>query len=540
MASVIWAVLIAFVIGYVIWLVYRVTISKHALARHRAWAMRHRISARLRPGPGFATVAELWVHWSKLAALSHGHRARPGLRLWDRLTSPATAYAVRFGRAQYGHAAYGRMQDQVLILAPPQSGKSGMLADRIIDHPGPVVCTSTRADLFTNTAGLRSRRGPVATFNPLGIGGIPSTFGWNIIDGCAAADTAIRRAQDLTGDYPAGDMKWWQCKASAALAALLHAAGLLPGATILDVHAWVHRTGDKMAEDILDNSLTASRPLRSILAEIRQLGKTADSVRATISESLTWVAVDELAAAVTPAPGTGFDAGDFVRRNGTLYMIAPGTETAPIAPLFQAFVQHVHYEAGLIGSKSPAGKLDPPLWLALDELTQVCPLPLPAILADSAGKGILVAAVVHSLGQLESRWGRPGAETVWATCGTKILLSGITDPGTLEHVSRLCGQVGVPADGGGMERVPAMPPELLRLLPKWRALVLTLNNRPLVVKTRPAWHRLDRRFGRTPAPAPALVPAQRPAVKVPTVAADTIRPHVQLTNGSGSNGHTRA
>jgi hypothetical protein len=72
--------------------------------------------------------------------------------------------------------------------------------------------------------------------------------------------------------------------------------------------------------------------------------------------------------------------------------------------------------------------------------------------------------------------------------------------------------------------------------------VLTLNNRPLVVKTRPAWHRLDRRFGRAPAPAPALTPALRPAVKVPapTVAADTIRPQVQLTNGSGSNGHSRA
>ena len=253
MSSVFWAIFVAVLTGVALWLVHRVTISKDALARHRAWAMRHRISARLRPGPGFATVAELLVHLSKLAALSHGHRARPGLRLWDRLTGPATAYAVRFGRAQYGRPAYGRMQDQVLMLAPPQSGKSGMLADRIIDHPGPVVCTSTRADLFTNTAGLRSRRGPVATFNPLGIGGIPSTFGWNIIDGCAAADTAIRRAQDLTGDYPTGDMKWWQCKASAALAALLHAAGLLPGATILDVHAWVHRTGDKMAEDILDN-----------------------------------------------------------------------------------------------------------------------------------------------------------------------------------------------------------------------------------------------------------------------------------------------
>jgi hypothetical protein len=43
-------------------LAHRVMISKQALARHRAWAMRHRISARLRPGPGFATVAELCIH----------------------------------------------------------------------------------------------------------------------------------------------------------------------------------------------------------------------------------------------------------------------------------------------------------------------------------------------------------------------------------------------------------------------------------------------------------------------------------------------
>jgi hypothetical protein len=295
--------------------------------------MRWRVSLRLRPGPGFATLAELCMHWSKAAAIVHGHRSRPSLGLWERLCGPATGYAVRFGRAQFGRRAFGRMQDQVLILAPPQAGKSGLLADRITDHPGPVLCTSTRVDLFTHTAGLRARLGPIDTFNPLGIGGVPSTFVWDIIDGCAAADTAIRRAQDLTGDYPTGDMKWWQCKASAALAALLHAAGLLPGATILDVHAWVHRLGDKMAEEILEAAPGASRALRSILAEIRQLGKTADSVRATISESLTWVAVDELAAAVTPRAAAGFDVAGFVRRNGTLYMIAPGTETAPIAPL---------------------------------------------------------------------------------------------------------------------------------------------------------------------------------------------------------------
>ena len=71
--------------------------------------------------------------------------------------------------------------------------------------------------------------GPVYAFNPLGIGGITSTFGWDIIAGCEDPDTAIRRAQDLTGDYATGDMKWWQSKASVALAALMHAAALAPG-----------------------------------------------------------------------------------------------------------------------------------------------------------------------------------------------------------------------------------------------------------------------------------------------------------------------
>jgi len=67
-----------------------------------------------------------------------------------------------------------------------------------------------------------------------------------------------------------------------------------------------------------------------------------------------------------------------------------------------------------------------------------------------------------------------------------------------------------------------------------------MNNRPLVVKTRPVWHRLDRRFGRAPTPAPVLTPAQPAVVRAPTVDKATIRPHAQLTNGSGSNGHNRA
>jgi hypothetical protein len=523
----------------VVWLAYRLTISSHALERHRAWSMHWRIWLRLRPGPGFASLTELWQRWGRLAALGHGARARPSMGLWARFRAPSTDYAVRFGRAQYGRRAYGRMADQTLILAPQQTGKSGLLADRIIDHPGPVVCTSTRADLFENTAGLRCRRGPVATFNPLGIGGIPSTFGWNPVAGCEDAATAIRRAQDLTGDYETGDLHWWQQKASAALASLLHAAALAP-ATMEDVYAWVAGEGAKRAENILDNDPRAWPSFRAAFAEIRDGSKTASSIRATISESLTWVVEPALRAAVNPPPGTGFDVTEFLRRNGTLYLIAPGSETAPLAPLVQALVQHVHYEAGLYGSKQPARKLDPPLWLALDELTQVCPLPLPAMLADSAGKGILITSVVHSYGQLESRWGKAGAEVVWATSACKVFLGGITDPVTLEHVTRVCGVVGVDSD----RNVPSVPPDLLRMLPKWRALILSLNARPVVVKTRPVWHRRDRRFGRAPAPVPVLKAAPAPTrfapLPIPTVPAASqaaANGHPVQVNG---NGHTPA
>ncbi len=46
--------------------------------------------------------------------------------------------------------------------------------------------------------------------------------------------------------------------------------------------------------------------------------------------------------------------------------------------------------------------------MGLDEVTQICPVPLPFWLADSGGKGIQVAAVAHGEAQLVERWGEHG------------------------------------------------------------------------------------------------------------------------------------
>ena len=110
-------------------------------------------------------------------------------------------------------------------------------------------------------------------------------------------------------------------------------------------------------------------------------------------------------------------------------MIGAGRDEAPIAPLFRAFAEYVHDRATFVGSLQPHGRLDAPMLMALDEVTQICPVPLPSWMADSAGKGILIVAVCHGLAQLEARWDSAGARAIWDTAGIKVILGGVSRPG---------------------------------------------------------------------------------------------------------------
>jgi type IV secretion system protein VirD4 len=495
--------------------------------------MRWRIRLRMHPGPGFATVAELWVRWSRHAAMSHGRRARPGLKFRHRLRARTTDYAVRLGRGQWFRRLYARMEDQVLIMAAQRTGKSGIVADRILDHPGPVLATSTRADLYESTAGARALRGPVHVFNPQGVGGVPSTLKWNLLGPCKDLVMARRMASWLKVPGTAGDLRWFEAKGDVALAALLWAAAVT-GRTILDVYEWVQLHGHQACLEILATHPGSSRQLFATCKRMFEENRTSGSIRDTIDLTLSWAILPGLAEAVTPAPGEGFRAAGLTGQAGTLYLIAAGDDDSPLTPVFRALASWCHYEAGLAGSLGRHRRLDPPLLMALDEVTTVCPVDLPVMLSDSAGKGVLITAVCHSTSQLEQRWGKDGAATVWATCGTKVLLGAISDPDTLEHASKLCGTT-----HHGDSREPVLPPELLRMLPDWRALVIRMNLHPVVVKVRPAWRRLPYRLGRHPLPVPAI---SHPVPELPAQVLDTAEAELAAwaelaTSPAAMNGH---
>ena len=261
--------------------------------------------------------------------MHHGRRARPSLRLRHRLRLRTTDFAVRLGRGQWFRRCYARLEDQVLIMAAPRTGKSGMVADRILDHPGPGAGDQhpggpVRAD--RRRPGLL---GPVWAFNPQGVGGVPSTLKWDLLGPCKDLVVARRMAAWLKTPGVGNDLKWFQDKGDVALTALLWAAAVT-GRSILDVYEWVQLHGHQTCLQILaehpGGSAGGHRQMYAVAKRMFEENRTSGSVRDTIDLTLSWAILPGLAAAVTPRTGEGFRVADFAQRCGTVYLIASGDD----------------------------------------------------------------------------------------------------------------------------------------------------------------------------------------------------------------------
>jgi type IV secretion system protein VirD4 len=471
------------------------------LPRHRVRQMRVRLRLRLHPGKGHATVLELWWRWGRLAAFRHASRTRPGSTLGRRLTAPAAEHAILLGRAHYRHGLRLPLDEHAAIFSPPRGGKTGWLASVILRYPGPVLSTTTKHDVYQLTSAVRARRGPVHVFNPQGIGDVASTFRWNPLDGCEDPAVAIRRADAFTNSVShAGveDSSFWAAKASDYLRAYFHAAAL-GGYDLRHVARWVSGSFEGEAETILSTYPTAASHLADQLAEMRgEANKTISTVRMTMSRALAFLANPALAVSVHPGPGESLDIGAFLRSGGTLYMIAESRgEESPVAPLFACLANEIHHAATLMGSRMPGGRLDPPLLMALDEVTQICPVPVPSWLADSGGRGVQIITVAHGEAQLRSRWGQNGARVILDTSGAKIWLPGISDPATLDAASMLCGTTAMKEvrdwrarrdhQPDYFSRQPIMTPEMVRQLPGRHALIIRGGMSPVIARLPLAW-----------------------------------------------------
>jgi type IV secretion system protein VirD4 len=457
---------------------------------------------------GMATAAEIGEAMSRRAVRRSARTTRPGLKRPHRAAPSEVGITLGRQAGLHHRRLYASLEEVVLAVAPPRTGKTAWLGNVVIDSPGACVATSTRADLHEHTAALRSRTGPVLVFNPEGLGGVASTLRWSPLDGCVRPQTAMLRAGYLLSGSPGAagteDRHFWEGNSFKVLRCYLYAAAVA-GRSMADVARWVGNSRDRGALDILEHH-GGTPP--GWVNDVRQIvegapEKTRESVFLSLALTFQFMADPVIARSVVPAAGEQtLDVRRFLEEHGTLYLIATERPYGSLAPLFAALTGHLFEEAKVLASHGTNGRLDPPLMMALDEAALICPVPLERWTSDGGGRGIPLVITVQSPSQLFDRWGKEAGRTIWSNAAVKLVFGGLTVAEHLDDISSLCGdrdeRVRSHSQSEGrhtlstsLRRVPVLSSDRLRTLGPFRTLILHRTTRPVLGLIDPVWKRAD-------------------------------------------------
>jgi type IV secretory pathway TraG/TraD family ATPase VirD4 len=403
---------------------------------------------------------------------------------------------------------WSSVEDSMILLGPPRSGKGyHIVIPMLLDAPGAVITTATRADNLAATITARGAGGPVGVFDPEGLAaGVPSTLRWSPVRGCERPQTAMIRANALSAESAGGTESgsFWKQQTTMAVRCLLHAAAL-DGRPPLDLYRWsLSPAAAKGAVDILVHApgaaLAWDKALDAIVsAEQRQ----RDSVWAMVANAFASLADPGVLEAVSPELDEMFDPVAFLRQRGTLYLLGTASGASATAGLVAALVEDVVDAARRLAARSPGARLDPPLGLILDEAANY-PLPsLGALMSEGGGTGITTLAVLQSLAQARHRWGREQAQGIWDSAIVKIVLGGGSNADDLADIARLVGdrterEFSQTAQSGGGRSIsssnrerPILDPSAIRSISPGHGLLLLRSSRPIMLTLRPWTARSD-------------------------------------------------
>ena len=457
--------------------------------------------------PGTATKAEVLQAAGPRSVTRRARHARPSLR-----GPHPREVGYLLGRS-HGVQAWASVEDSILVVGPPRSGKGlHLVIPMVLDAPGAVVTTSTRPDNYTATHAARRALGPVAVFDPQGLApGAPDGLRWSPVRGCDVPQIAMIRARGLAAGTgmsrttDGGD--FWQAQTETVLRALLHAAAL-DGRAPRDLYRWsLDPAAVTEAITLLARSDAAPGWDNALEQAANSDPRTRDSIWLGVRQALSALADPRVLDAVTPRDGEEFDPGRFLRERGTLYVLGTASGAGAAAPLVAALVEDMVETARRMAAASPGARLDPPLLLALDEIGNLAPLPsLPALMSEGGGSGVTTLAVLQSLSQARDKWGEQQAGTLWDAAIAKVILGGGSNARDLTDVATLIGErdeeltsvsrdhFGGRSTSSSVRRVPVMDTSRLRTMPFGTG-VLLLRTAPPVVLDLVPWTARRRRVG---------------------------------------------
>lgn len=447
---------------------------------------------------GIARRAEILHDFGARAVRKRGKFTRPGL---SKPSIQDVSWTLGTSRGVTIHVS---TEESMVIQGAPRSGKGlYVIINAILDAPGAVVTTSTRADNLVVTMQARAVGGrPVTVFDPQGMSGLPSTLRWSPVRGCDDPDIATRRALVITADTEMkGENAAWQKRSLIVLQCLLHAAAL-SGDGVRAFRRW--SSSPVLAREALE---VLGHPGAALGWQADLMGIIEDDPRNT---SNSWIGVSaavaplsspKVLAALDPQDASEeFDPKAFIRERGTLYLIGTRAGAAAAGPYLSALIDDIDNAAREMAFVSPGGRLDPPMSLILDEIANLAPWPgLPVALSDGGGIGISTLVVLQSLSQARTGWSIDEAATIWDSAIIKVIFGGGSDERDLRSLAGLLGERSLilntrswssqgRQDGEQIRESPVIRLDEIRRLPTGTALMLGRRTRPILLDLR-EWHK---------------------------------------------------
>lgn len=458
----------------------------------------------LREREGLARSAEITKTVGRKSVLSRVKKVRPSIK------KPAiTDGAMRLGKAE-GVDVFASYEESVVLIGPPRSGKGvHLLIGAILDAPGPVITTSSRADNLGATAELRKKKGPVALFDPQGLTGQPSTLKWSPITGCEEPRVANQRAASLIGASGLGSSSSnaeWQAPAITIMECLLHAAAL-GERTVDDLMRWGNNPAEaKEAVKILTEHPKAALNWNLVLKGIIEGDpKLLQSKWFGVEGAVKGLSVPEVRDVLRPSRfEETLDFDKFLTECGTLYIVGTKTGGSSAGPFLIAMMDAITERARELAAKSPGNRLDPPLSLVLDEIANISGAwpGLTQLMADGGGVGISPFAVFQSMAQARNEWGEQQAQALFDAATVKVQLGGASNVSDLEQFAKLAGQRKIMRTSKSRGKDHTSVSEQihdtevvsvaeLRRLPFGWGVLLNRNGRPILMRMTSWWDRKD-------------------------------------------------
>jgi type IV secretion system protein VirD4 len=310
----------------------------------------------------------------------------------------------------------------LLVCAPPRSGKSILAMSQLLTWPHSVLIVDIKGELYLNTAGYRSTLGPVFVIDPEGVG-----HQYDPLHGLTREGALYEVAKNLLFDPKEADgrsftewgilmevLKWQAClelnrKTGAKYRLLpftraLSKLGINPAANALSA------ISPHIAQELLDGAYDPKENYK----DNKYFANSWQASRARMFPLLT----DEVVRCFNGSDFTGADiiAGE---KPVSVYLRIPEGSLEAKAPLIRLVLESLTTEM-FATFDNPQGRTCRPVLVLLDEAGVVGFAKLPHYSATCAGRGISFWVALQDLSQLEGLYQTHKARTIRNNMGAKV------------------------------------------------------------------------------------------------------------------------